>query len=58
MLNLSYTKIDDKAVLELLKMPNLREVYLFQTKATPDVIKALQEYKPGLRILMEEGPYF
>ena len=57
-LNLSYTKIDDKAVLELLKMPNLREVYLFQTKATPDVIKALQEYKPGLRILMEEGPYF
>jgi len=57
-LNLSYTKVDDKAVLELLKIPNLREVYLFQTKATPDVIKALQEYKPALRILMEEGPYF
>jgi uncharacterized membrane protein len=57
-LNLSYTKIDDKAVLELLKIPKLREVYLFQTKASPDVIKALQEYKPGLRILMEEGPYF
>jgi len=56
-LNLSYTKIDDKAVLELLKIPNLREVYLFQTKASPDVIKALQEYKPTLRILMEEGPY-
>jgi uncharacterized membrane protein len=57
-LNLSYTKIDDKAVLELLNIPNLREVYLFQTKASPDVIKALQEYKPGLKILMEEGPYF
>jgi uncharacterized membrane protein len=56
-LNLSYTKIDDKAVLELLRIPNLREVYLFQTKASPDVVKALQEYKPGLKILMEEGPY-
>ena len=56
-LNLSYTKIDDKAVLELLNIPNLREVYLFQTKASADVIKALQEYKPTLRILMEEGPY-
>jgi uncharacterized membrane protein len=56
-LNLSYTKIDDKAALELLNIPNLREVYLFQTKVSPDVIKALQEYKPGLKILMEEGPY-
>lgn len=56
-LNLSYTKIDDKAVLELLNIPNLREVYLFQTKTSPDVIKALQEYKPALKILMEEGPY-
>ena len=56
-LNLSYTKVDDKAALELLNIPNLREVYLFQTKVSPDVIKALQEYKPGLKILMEEGPY-
>jgi uncharacterized membrane protein len=56
-LNLSYTKVDDKAALDLLKIPNLREVYLFQTKTSPDVIRALQEYKPGLRIMMEEGPY-
>ncbi|HUQ64527.1 MAG TPA: c-type cytochrome domain-containing protein [Flavitalea sp.] len=56
-LNLSYTRIDDKAVLELLNIPNLREVYLFQTRASADVIKALQEYKPGLKIFMEEGPY-
>lgn len=56
-LNLSYTKIDDKAALDLLKIPNLKEVYLFQTKTSIDVVRALQEYKPGLRILMEEGPY-
>jgi uncharacterized membrane protein len=56
-LNLSYTQVDDKAVLDLLKIPALREVYLFQTKASPQVIKALQEYKPSLKILLEEGPY-
>jgi uncharacterized membrane protein len=56
-LNLSYTHVDDKGVLDLLKIPNLREVYLFQTKASPQIIKALQEYRPGLKILMEEGPY-
>lgn len=56
-LNLSYTKIDDKSALDLLKIPNLKEVYLFQTKTSIDVIRALQEYKPGLRILVEEGPY-
>jgi uncharacterized membrane protein len=56
-LNLSYTGVDDKAALDLLKIPNLREVYLFQTRTSPDVIKALQAYKPSLRILMEEGPY-
>ena len=57
-LNLSYTHVDDKSVLELLKIPSLREVYLFQTKATLDVVKAIQEYRPSLRILMEEGPYW
>lgn len=56
-LNLSYTKVDDKSALDLLKIPNLREVYLFQTKTSVDVIKALQLYKPDLRILVEEGPY-
>jgi len=56
-LNLSYTQVDDKAVLDLLKIPNLREVYLFQTKASAEVLKALQEYRPTLKILLEEGPY-
>jgi uncharacterized membrane protein len=56
-LNLSFTDVDDKAVLDLLKIPNLREVYLYRTKASTEVIKALQEYRPSLRILIEEGPY-
>lgn len=56
-LNLSYTRVDDKAALELLNIPNLREVYLFQTQTSPEVAKALQAYKPSLRVYLEEGPY-
>lgn len=57
-LNVSYTKVDDKFALDLLKFPALREVYLFQTNTTPQVAKALQAHKPGLAVLMEEGPYW
>lgn len=56
-LNLSFTEVDDKAALDLLKIPNLREVYLYRTKVSSDVIKALQDYRPTLKILLEEGPY-
>ena len=57
-LNLSFTKVDDKSAIELLKFPNLKEVYLYRTNTTKEVVDALTKYKPGLRILLEEGPYF
>jgi hypothetical protein len=57
-LNLSYTKVDDRSSLELLKIPALREVYLFQSNTSPEVAKALQAYKPVLKVLLEEGPYW
>jgi uncharacterized membrane protein len=57
-LNLSFTKVDDKAAIDLLKIPQLREVYLYRTNTSPQVIEALKKNKPGLQILMEEGPYF
>jgi uncharacterized membrane protein len=57
-LNLSFTKIDDKVALDLLKFPRLKEVYLLGTKCTPQVVEALRKNKPGLKILIEEGPYF
>jgi hypothetical protein len=57
-LNLSFTKIDDKVALDLLKFPSLKEVYLLGTKCTPQVVEALRKNKPGLKILIEEGPYF
>ena len=57
-LNLSFTHVDDKAALDLLKVPNLREVYLYRTNTTMQVIEALRKYKPGVRFLLEEGPYY
>jgi hypothetical protein len=57
-LNLSYTLVDDKSAIDLLKIPNLKKVYLFQTRTSKEVADALQKNKPGLEVLLEEGPYF
>ena len=57
-LNLSFTKIDDKAALDLLKIPSLREVYLYRTNTSMQVIEALRKYKPTVKFLLEEGPYY
>jgi hypothetical protein len=57
-LNLSFTGIDDHAVLDLLKVPDLREVYLYRTNTSKAVVEAMAKNKPGLRLLLEEGPYF
>jgi len=56
-LNLSFTNVDDKSALDLLKIPNLKEVYLYRTKTSKEVAEALEKYKQGLRVLLEEGPY-
>lgn len=57
-LNLSFTQVDDKAALDLLKFPNLKKVFLYRTNTSKEVVDALSKYKPELKILLEEGPYF
>jgi uncharacterized membrane protein len=57
-LNLSFTQVDDKAAIDLLKIPNLEEVYLYQTNTSKQVVEALQKNRPGLKIYLQEGPYF
>jgi hypothetical protein len=57
-LNLSFTQVDDKSVLDLLKFPHLKEVYLYRTNTTKEVVDALAKYRPDIKILVEEGPYF
>ncbi|MEX1241769.1 MAG: c-type cytochrome domain-containing protein [Cyclobacteriaceae bacterium] len=57
-LNLSFTKVDDKSVIDLLAFSSLREVYLYRTNTSMQVIEALRKFKPEVRFLLEEGPYF
>ena len=57
-LNLSFTQTDDKAAIDLLKIPSLEEVYLYQTNTSKQVVEALQKNRPGLKIYLQEGPYF
>lgn len=57
-LNLSFTQIDDKAAIDLLEFPSLMEVYLYRTNTSMQVIEALRKYRPRVKFLLEEGPYF
>lgn len=57
-LNLSFTSVDDKSLIDLLAFPSLRVVYLYRTNTSMQVIEAMRKYKPGVRFLLEEGPYF
>lgn len=56
-LNLSYTKISDASVLNLIQHPVLKEIYLHSNLLSPEVIEALRENQPQKKFLLEEGPY-
>lgn len=57
-LNLSFTKVDDKSLIDLLNFPSLKVVYLYRTNTSMQVIEAMRKYRPRVRFLLEEGPYF
>ena len=42
-LDLSYTKIDDDALAQLAKLPNLKQLYLTETKVTPAGCRGISE---------------
>ena len=56
-LNLSYTKMNDASVLQLITHPGLKEVYLHNNGISPEVIEALRENQADKKFLLEEGPY-
>ncbi|MEP7321316.1 MAG: c-type cytochrome domain-containing protein [Saprospiraceae bacterium] len=57
-LNLSFTKVDDQGAMFLMTFPeNLKKVFLYRTKTSKEVADAVSKYKPGLNIILEEGPY-
>lgn len=57
-LNLSYTPLEDGHALHLLNFPHLKKVYLFGTPVKKEVIAAIQQHKPDLQVILDEGPYY
>ena len=58
LLNLSGTKVNNQHLLHILNIEGLKEVFLFQTPVSPNLVEALNGYKPNLTISLKEGPYF
>ena len=57
-LNLSGTGVSNEYLLHILEMEALKEVYLFQTPVSPNVIEALKAYRENIKISVKEGPFF
>lgn len=57
-LNISFTPLIPGNVFHLLEIPNLKKVYIFGTPVKPDIVSALQTYRPDIEFHMEEGPLF
>ena len=57
-LNLSETSVDDLAAFQLMDLPRLKQVYLFNSEVSANVIKALNDYLPEIEILNQEGKLY
>ena len=42
-LDLSYTKVDDRLLQDLAKLPNLKQLYLTETEVTPEAVEAFRK---------------
>ena len=56
-LNLSFTQTNDGTILKVLQIPSLKQVYLFGSQVSNQVLYALRENQPTREFLSEEGPY-
>ncbi|EON76134.1 hypothetical protein ADIS_3262 [Lunatimonas lonarensis] len=57
-LSISFSPIHPGNIFHLLNIPNLKEVYVFGTPVKPEIIHALQAYRPDITFFLEEGPLF
>ncbi len=58
LLDLSKTNVTNGNLLHILKLPALEDLYLFDTKVSQEIIDALQENNPDLKIHLERGEFF
>ena len=56
-INLSFTQTNDGTILKVLEFPSLKQVYLFGSQVSDQVLHALRENHPTREFLSQEGPY-
>jgi hypothetical protein len=56
MIDLSYTKVDDRALAQLARLPNLKQLYLTETQVTPEAVEAFRKQKPNTFVSWAKRP--
>jgi hypothetical protein len=57
-LNLAHTALNDSESVNLLHMPSLQEVYVYNTAVSDSILEALRTHMPETDILEVEGPSY
>ena len=57
-LNVSGTFLTNDNCLRLMELDSLKQVYLFQTEVSPNMVHALNSYKKEVEFSLREGPYY
>ena len=55
-LDLSYTKVDDRLLQELAKLPNLKQLYLTETQVTPEAVEAFRKQNSKTSVSWAKRP--
>lgn len=57
-LNVSGTFLTNENCLRLMEFGSLKQVYLFQTEVSPNIVHALNGYREEVEFSLREGPYY
>lgn len=58
LLDLSKSEVTDAQILNVLHLPALKDVFIYETKISPEILKALKENRPAMEIHQERGKLF
>jgi uncharacterized membrane protein len=58
LLDLSKSEVTDAQLLNILHLPALKDVYIYETTISPEVLKALKDNRPAMQIHRERGKLF
>jgi hypothetical protein len=58
LLDLSKSEVTDAQFLNILHLPALKDVFIYETSISPEILKALKENRPTMQIHRERGKLF